>query len=284
MIPDHCRHVSVHKVDHDLNPEKIKQELLVSNIYKGTEYLILNNKNDWSVVRVEKTPRRGLFWMVTGVKIISHPQETIYIENPEIDVLNKNMMAQVADEHPGKVVVVKGSFGHVSFVTAESAIDLLVLEVIPPTPPKLITLVKNLLKVKSFAKPIKIKEKIIDIASFIEKQKSEIIIFPCNASGLAPKREILYLDEKPKLDSENGKDVTLIGCELSLKIFKELYNFEPGFINICPAKLAENFTKKFRVLVKCCKPKGFECRENLYLVPWGVTYDDLEEVFNELTK
>ena len=282
MIPDHCKNVSKHKVNFELTPEKINRQLLDSKIYKGTEFLILNNRNAWSVVRVEKTPRRGLFWKVTGVEIISKPEDTIYLEDTTIDVLNKNMMVQVADENPDKVVVVKGAFEHVSFVTPGPAIDLLILEVIPPEPPKLNSLVKNLLKIKSYSKPIRFTEKTVDITSFIENEKSEIIILPCNASGLKTDKNILHLDEKPELDPVDKNSMTLIGCDLSLRIFKELYNFEPRFINICPAKLANEFIKTSPVLVKCCQVKDYERRDNLFMVPWGATYENIELTLSKI--
>ena len=124
MLPNHCRHVSLHKVKFDLTEEDIKNDLMGSKIYKGTDYLILNNRNDWSVVKIEKTPKKGLFWLVTGIRIISLPKDTVYLEDPEIDVLNKNMMGQIAKKKPNKLVVVKGAFEHVSFIKSVDFVEL----------------------------------------------------------------------------------------------------------------------------------------------------------------
>lgn len=283
-MPEHCRHVSMRRVNYELIDNKLKSELIDSKIYKGTDFLILNRQNEWTVAKIEKTPRRGLFWRVTGVKIVSKPDETIYLNDSEVDVLNKNSMAQAAKAYPDKTVIIKGAFEHVSFFKPESVVELLVLEIIPPKPPKLNTLVKNILKIKSFSKPIIISEKIIDIGKMLRSDENSIFVLPCNASGLSADNKVWYLDEFPKINNDERKNITLVGCDLSLRIFKELYEFEPKFINICPTKLAEKYTKSDQVLMKCCKINAFERKGNLFLVPWGVTYSDLENVFKELVK
>jgi hypothetical protein len=284
MLPSHCRHVSVHKVDYKLEPEIIKNKLKDSKIYKGTDYLILNKNNEWSIVKIEKTPRRGLFWQVSGVQVISEPKNTVFLEDNKVNVLNNNSMALAATKFPNKTVVVKGTFEHVSFYQPGPTVELFLLEVVPPHPPKLNTLVKNLLEYKSFEKPIITSEKIIDISEMLDDKDNKIHILPCNASGFDSDKNVCYLDECPKLDEIDKDNITLVGCELSLRIFKELYDFEPKFINICPAKLAEKYAQEKKVLVKCCKVNDFDKKGNIYMVPWGATYDNLELVFNELTK
>ena len=282
MLPNHCRHVSVHKVNFDLTEQNIKNDLMGSKIYKGTNFLILNNKNDWSVVAIEKTPCRGLFWQVTGVNMVSEPEDTMYLEDPSVNVLNKNSMAQAARKHPGKVVIIKGAFEHVSFYQPETTVELLLLEVIPPEPAKLNTIVKYLLNLREFDMPIVYSEKIIDITEMLNDDDKTIYVLPCNASGFSSVKNIHYLDECPKLDEQDKNNITLVGCELSLRIFKELYDFEPKFINICPAKLAETYAIDKVVLTRCCKVKDFGKKGNIYMVPWGVTYDDLELVITKL--
>ena len=89
MLPEHCRKVSIRKVNFELTSKNIVQKLLGTKIYKGTEFLILNNRNNWAIARIGKTPRRGLFWEVMSVDIISNPDSTIFIVDPGVDVLNK---------------------------------------------------------------------------------------------------------------------------------------------------------------------------------------------------
>jgi hypothetical protein len=68
-----------------------------------------------------------------------------------------------------------------------------------------------------------------------------------------------------------------------LRIFQELYEFEPRFIDICPAKFTNDYTETSPVLIKCCQVKDYERRGNLFMVPWGVTYNDLEVVLTKIT-
>jgi hypothetical protein len=283
MLPNHCRNVSVRNVNYELKQENIEKELLDSNIYKGTDYLILNNADTWAIVRIGKTPLASLFWKVTSVEIVAVPENTVFYTDPEVDVLNKNSMAEALEKFPGKTVVVKGKFEHVSFITPEPIVTLNVLEVVPPEPPKLSILISELLKFESFSKPVKFTEHIINIESMIEKKdKSQILLFPCRTSGSSDEVNNLFLDEMPELNSSLKDRINLVGCELSLKIFREVYGFSPRFINICPTKLAIDQTFEGPVLIKCCKAKSFERQDNLLIVPWGVTYIDLKEALNEL--
>jgi hypothetical protein len=282
MLPDHCRHVSLRKVNFELTQNIIENELLGSKIYKGTDYLILNKGEVWCVVRIRKTPRRGLFWEVTSIEIISGVNNTIYYSDPKINVLNKNSMAQLFDKFPDKTVVVKGKFEHISFLAPEPVIELIALDVIPPEPPKIIELVKDVLNYISFSKPIKIIEKVIDIKSMLKPEQNEIFLLPCNASGLEGEEYIKFLDEFPEISKDDVNNITLVGCELSLRIFIEVYGSSPKFINICPVKLADDIPKNKPVLIKCCKAKSFERRDNLFIVPWGTTYKDIEKALEEL--
>ncbi len=286
MMPEHCKHVGIHRVDFELTPGTIEQELLDTKIYKNTDYLLLNNGDAWAVVRIGKTPRPGLFWKIKSVDILSKPANTVYLSTPDVDVLNRQAMTCAAMEYPNKTVIVKGKFEHVSFIQPEEPIEVTVLEVIPPSPPKLVTLVNDILKFISLPKPIKIYEKIIDIESMLEdpSEKDHTYVFPCRASGMSADKRFVFLDERPDLDHEKKSDVTLIGCDLSLKIFLNIYGYKPQFINICPVQLANDISSTGPILTKCCTIKKFEAEGNLYKLPWGVTYRDLEDALKAIVE
>jgi hypothetical protein len=284
MMPEHCRHVSIRKVNFELKVENIRSKLMGTKIYKGTDYLILNNDEKYCIVRIGKTPRRSLFWEVTSVEPVSDVENTIFMNDAEVDVLNKNSMGSLLSKFPGKTIAVQGKFGHVSFLTPEDVLELTVLEVTPPEPPKVIALTKEMLKFKSFSKPIILKVKIIDIYEMLNNKNNHTILLPCHATRSEDDSDIKYLDEFPKLNHEKKDEITLAGCDLSLRIFKDVYNFEPNFINTCPAKLAEGLAVEGPVLVKCCAAKKPERKGNLYMVPWGATYDDIEKILNEFIK
>ena len=282
MLPEHCRHVSIRKVNYELDLNVINEQLMGSKIYKGTDYLILNNGPEYCIVRVGKTPRRGLFWQVTSVEMVAGTTDTVFELVPDVDVLNKNSMAEVAQKHPEKTVVVKGKFEHLSFITPEPVIELTVFEVIPPEPPKVVELTRELLKFKSFSKPILIKPVVLDIHSIIKTDKQKKYLLPCHASEQIERENVMYLDDFPKLDVKDRQKVILVGCDLSLRIFKDIYSFEPEFVNICPTKLALDLPRDKPVLIKCCSAKKFDKKGNLLIVPWGATYNDIEEALSSL--
>ncbi len=108
-------------------------------------------------------------------------------------------------------------------------------------------------------------------------------MFPCQASGLESEKDFFYLDEGPELSKEKNNSVCLIGCDLSFRIFKTLYGFEPEFLNFCPKKRALEMKSTIPILTKCCEIKeGCELIENIVVVPWGATQKDVEEGLRKL--
>ena len=75
-------------------------------------------------------------------------------------------------------------------------------------------------------------------------------------------------------------DVTLIGCHLSERIFRSLYNCDVPFINVCPADFTEG---KGKCIVKCCKVKeGHIIDGDVVKVPWGATIPEVIDAIRSL--
>jgi hypothetical protein len=103
------------------------------------------------------------------------------------------------------------------------------------------------------------------------------VLFPCKASGLRSDRKIFYLDQVPPID----EDVTLVGCDLSGRIFRSLYHRDIPRIEMCPQELAPRDCKKR--LVKCCKVReGFQIKGGLAIVPWGATVQEVADAIKAL--
>ncbi len=108
---------------------------------------------------------------------------------------------------------------------------------------------------------------------------TEGVLFPCQASGLRSDRPIYYLDQVPSID----KEVTLVGCDLSERIYRSLYRRDVPRIDMCPQELAPRDGRKR--LVKCCKIRdGFQIKGDLAIVPWGATVQEVADAINALLR
>ncbi len=126
MMPEHCKEVSPKTVDFPLLPAVIERELMGQRVYRVTRYLILKNGQDLAVVKVKTAGdnRRSLFRQITGVKVVSLPEDSFSIELPGQDVLDGKgirnaVLAAVPENMTGRPVtaVVRGKFEHVTFIT-----------------------------------------------------------------------------------------------------------------------------------------------------------------------
>ncbi len=285
MFPKHCKEVSLKKVSFPLTEEEILKNLIGKPTYKKTKFMVLNNEKDWAVVSIQRPETKELFSNIESIDIISLPESTLYIEDPEIDVLSPTSMLEKAEEMGTKTLVLKGKFEHISFIHDEKVQPLRVLEVVPPEPPKLVDMVKKILYSGSINKPVKIIPEILDLRDLIQDCKNPSIVFPCQASGLENENDFFYLDEGPELSKEKNNSVCLIGCNLSLKIFKTMYGFEPEFLNFCPKKRALEMKSTVPILTKCCEIKeGYELIENIVVVPWGATQKEVGDALNNLLR
>jgi len=228
-------------------------------------------------VRLVKEKGMELFKKVADFEIISLPEDTVFVDIPEMDVINVPALAAVQERHPGKTIVVKGMFSHISFVSSMRTVRLNVIDNVPPSPSKLGVLVKAALSTGFIEHPVIVKETIIDMAEKVKDVRTEAVMFPCKVSGLKADMPVYFLDEYPGL----GHDVTLIGCDLSKRIFSSLYRKDVPFINVCPADHIKNVNE--RTIVKCCKIKeGHKIEGNIAKVPWGATVPEIVNAINDL--
>lgn len=143
MNPDHCKDVSLRHVDFSLTVDNIARNIAGKKAYTRTGYMILRHGEEIAVIKVIKQGGKDLFRPISGHEIVSLPEDTVFIRDEAIDVLNASQMARKAREHSGKTVVVSGMFNHVSFLQEENLLDLFVVDVVPPSPSKLSVLVER---------------------------------------------------------------------------------------------------------------------------------------------
>ena len=267
----HCKDISVRSVDTVLSEDSISYLMKGWTAYKRAEYIVLEHCGEYAVLKIHKVLGDGLFGKVTDYEIISLPENTVYVERPEMDVLNLPALALLQTEFPGKAVVVKGLFSHISFIKDITPLRLRIIDSVPPYPSKLGYLTKIALASGYVDLPVVTEEHILDFAEESKKASTEMVMFPCCGSGTVGDRPCCYLDQVPDIE---GKDVTLVGCRLSRRIFAELYKKDAPFINVCPKDHVPD--DGIKTLVKCCRIKtGFELDRNTVQVPWGVTVPEI---------
>ena len=272
----HCKDVSMRDVDVPLDEDSIGDLMGSWTSYVRTDDLVLRNGDDYAVVELLKAPGNGLFRKVVGYRIVSLPGDTMFLDLPDLDVLNTPALAAVQAEHPGKAVVVRGMFSHINYIKDVVPQRLVVVDNVPPSPSKLGMLVRMALASGYVDHPIVPEDRIIDMADKLSEVGTDAVMFPCRVSNLSADIPYYFLDDAPEVDEE----VTLIGCHLSKRIFTALYGGDVPFINVCPADYVDPSEK---TIVKCCKVKtGHELDGNVVRVPWGATVPEVVEALNDL--
>lgn len=272
----HCKDVSMRDVDIELTEDSIRDLMSHWTAYVRTEILVLRNGDGYAAVELHKRDGSGLFRSVDGFDILSLPEGTVYHEDPSLDVLNTPQLAIVQSMYPGKAVVVRGMFSHINFIKDIEPVVLEVIDSVPPSPSKLGVLVDIALGSGYVDHPIIRENTIIDMADRIGEVETEAVMFPCRVSNLVAEKPFYFLDDAPDVD----KEVTLIGCHLSKRIYTALYGGDVPFLNVCPADFVR---PGVRTIVKCCKVKnGHEIEGDVARVPWGATVPEVVDAINDL--
>ena len=283
MIPRHCRQVSVRRVSFPMTEKNVMEEASKKPAYAATSYMVLNNGADWMVLKVKKAPEQGLFRKIERVEIVSMPGDTGYVEKPEVDVQNASVMVRMAEQAGKDALVVKGKFEHISFVYQEKTTPIVVFDVVPPNPPKIVELVEAALSTGRIRKPIRIIPNIVDLNELTRTRNTKYVMFACYAvslAGLEGGQNAFYLDQAQGLKVP-ASEITLIGCELSLRIFTSLYGEKPAFIDHCPKKLLHTVSEA--ALCRCCVvDEGHGIEGNAAYVPWGASVGEVEEAIIDL--
>jgi hypothetical protein len=283
MFPGHCKSVSVRRVDFPLTEDSIRGHLTGGRVYVRTEFLVFNSGSSWAVVSVEKEKVNAILQPVLSVEVLALPEDTTFVDDPDIDVLSATRMGRLCERAGTDCVVVRGRAEHVSFFISEEPARLTLFDVVPPSPSKLVDLVDESLDSHlqdTYLEYSVVEADINDIASSYEARP---VLFPCRASGLRHEDSLGYLDETPPLSPDEAGRAVLLGCSVSARIFKALYGVEPELANICPADLLREKGLVGPVLTKCCRVKqGFELRGDVAVVPWGATVSDVASAVKAL--
>jgi len=272
LTPSRYRGVAIAHVDFTLDTSALEAFFLGREVYRRTEYVVVVSGNDNALIQVEKASEEPLFSPVTQVEVIATPTETVLIRDPEVDTGVPSSLARAAHRYaPGKrCVIVIGTYGHLSFILEPRPIEIVVRDVVPPHPAKLIDQARRIIAVSEDLPPIELIPEVTDLDALIDDQGE--FLLPCaGAATRAEDDRLSYLDQRP-----SKRDWTMIGCARSQQIHTWFYGEPAPSRDFCPKRTAT--PDGTIVLSKCCMLEfGMEVRGTTVYVPWGSTLDAVRE-------
>jgi len=208
------------------------------------------------------------------VTVLARAEETTMMAAPDIDTAVPTQLARAAAEHaPGaRCVIVRGLYGHVSFILDPAPVRIRVLEVVPPWPPKLVDQLSRVLDLAEDLPPVELVPELVDLRDLAARRPAARYLFPCRAGHGAEDLEadVRYLDEIPPREPW-----TLVGCARSRAIHDWFYRDEVPQVDMCPRNLADHAGP---LLTKCCLLEDRVASDgDTVVVPWGASLTQIKE-------
>ena len=281
LVPLPYRRVSVQPYSGEMTAAALQAHLLGKEAYRRTEYIVLRKEDATAVVSITTSDRESLFGLMKTVEVIALPEDCTYSELPDVDPGVPSALAAAARESgvgPGGTLVVRGKYDHVNFIHHPDPTVVRVLEVVPPEPPKLYDLARQVLRYATLP-PIELELERIDLREQAARARAAAFLAPCRAGGLEGlPSPVLFLDERPQM----REDWLLIGCERSLQFHRHYYGDEPPRIEMCPRRLAG--ARHDLTLLKCCLLENeIEMDGSIAVTPWGADVAHVESALRNLT-
>jgi len=275
LVPAQYREVSVTEVPVELDEATLREFLASRPVYRRTRYIIARHGAASAVAEVSKESEQPLFCPVTAVTVLAGPDETALVDAPDIDTAVPTQLARVAlEQAPGaRCVIVRGRYGHVSFILDPAPVRVRVLEVVPPWPPKLVDQLTRVLDLAEDLPPVELVPELIDLRDLAARRPASHYLFPCRAgqAGQADRNlQVSYLDEIPEREPW-----TLVGCARSRAIHDWFYGDDVPQVDMCPRNLADHAGP---LLTKCCLLEDRVASDgDTVVVPWGASLTQIKE-------
>jgi hypothetical protein len=288
LTPAQYRNVSVADVPVPLDEAALRAYLLGRPVYRRTRYLIARNGGACAVLEVSKESELPLFSPVTAVTVIARADETAFVDAPDTDTAVPTQLARAAAGHaPGaRCVIVRGRYGHVSFIADPAPVPVRVVEVVPPWPPKLVDQLDRVLGLAEDLPPVELVADLVDLNELAGAHPAPHYLFPCRAGrgsgtavpgppGAAGGVPVSYLDEIPE-----RAPWTLVGCARSRSIHDWFYGGDVPTVDMCPRNLAgrAGAAGPAPVITKCCLLEDrVSSDDGLVVVPWGASLAQIRD-------
>ena len=273
LVPAQYREVSVAEVPVPLGEDELR-EYLAGRVYRRTRYVIARNGAACMVAEVGKESEQPLFSPVTSVTVLARADETALVDAPDIDTAVPTQLARAAAQHAprARCVIVRGLYGHVSFILDPAPVRVRVLEVVPPWPPKLLDQLSRVLELAEDLPPVELVPELVDLRDLAARRPASRYLFPCRAGHGAEdlQADVSYLDEIPAREPW-----TLVGCARSRAIHDWFYGDEVPQVDMCPRNLANAAGPQ---LTKCCLLEDRVASDgDTVVVPWGASLAQIKE-------
>ena len=280
LLPHRYREVSVTDVDVPLSAGALHTLLTSRPVYRRTGYVIARAAGRAALVRVTKRPSDELFWDVLDTELLAGPDETAWLVDAELDPGVPSDLARAAARLPGaRCVVLEGRYGHISVVLDSTPVRLLVLDVAPPHPAKLLDQVERLLGTAEDLPGVLPVPQVVELGGLVPPGATGDYLLPCRGGGMdVPHTRVQYLDEVPP-----RRDWTLLGCARSQQIHQALYGEPARQVDTCPRVLARGvaLAPGEVLLTKCCLlEEHVEVDGRTVVVPWGASFGHLREALD----
>jgi len=300
LVPSQYRNLSVADVPVPLDEASVRDYLLGRPAYRRTRSLVVRHAGASAVFEVAKESEQPLFSPITAVALVAAAEETAFVDAPEADTAIPSQLARVAAERApqARCVIVRGRYGHVSFIADPAPVRVTVVEVVPPHPAKLVDQLTRVLGLAEDLPPVELVPDLVDLAELAGSRPSGHYLFPCRAGGsvaenlgagepgteslgagqpgaAGPGAGVSYLDEVP-----GRRPWTLVGCARSRAIHDFFYGDEVDVVDMCPRSLAGRRLegRPGPVLTKCCLLEDRVSAEgDCVVVPWGATFAQVKE-------
>ena len=185
LVPSQYRNVSVADVPVPLDEPTMRAYLVGRPAYRRTRYLVARHGGASAVLEVSKASEQPLFSPITAVRLVAAAEETAFVDAPRADTAIPSQLARVAAERApqARCVIVRGRYGHVSFIADPAPVRVTVVEVVPPRPAKLVDQLTRVLGLAEDLPPVELVPDLVDLADLAATRPSGHYLFPCRAGG-----------------------------------------------------------------------------------------------------
>ncbi|HYH51045.1 MAG TPA: hypothetical protein VEG38_15970 [Acidimicrobiia bacterium] len=277
--------MSVQHWDAPLDEESVQAVLLSREAYRRTEFIVLRGDGDTTaLVRIACSSQDALFNPVIAVEWLGGPDDCAYVVRPDVDTANATALAEVAEAvgNTAPIYVVEGRYQHVNFIVRPRPIEVRLIDVVPPEPPRLFDLARQAITIDEDLPPIRLVADLIDIRALAATERPDThFLLPCQGAGLDLPGTVDYLDQRPA-----RADWTLVGCERSRQFHRWFYGEEPDRrVELCPDRLVTAVVHAApATLLRCCLiERGIRVDGNRAVVPWGTNLGEVQAALRALT-